>query len=54
MTETRYTTALAHLISAGTCIWALKVVKNSLQPVNFPLGSFAAFLITSVLGILTF
>ena len=54
MSKTRYTTALAHLISTGASIWAIKSVKNSVNVVNFPFGSFGAFLIHSVIGVLTF
>ncbi|PSN52546.1 hypothetical protein C0J52_08964 [Blattella germanica] len=54
MTETRYTTALAHLISAGASMWALKVTKTGSCATNLPFGGFGSFLINSALGVLTF
>lgn len=54
MSTTRYSTAFAHIVSAGACIWAVRAVRSSWQTLNFPLGSFGTFLVNSALGILRF
>jgi hypothetical protein len=50
MSTTRYSTAFAHLVSAGASIWAFRAVGIS----NFSFGSFGIFLFNSAVGIVTF
>ena len=50
MSATRYSTAFAHLVSAGASIWALRGVGIS----DFSVGSFGIFLLNSAVGIVTF
>ncbi|XP_023708345.1 uncharacterized protein LOC111864940 [Cryptotermes secundus] len=50
MTTTHYSTAFAHLVSAGASLWAIRASGTQ----NFPRGSFGTFLINSAIGILTF
>lgn len=50
MSTTRYSTAFAHLVSAGASIWAFRAAGIS----NFSLGSFGIFLLNSAIGIVTF
>jgi hypothetical protein len=50
MSATRYSTAFAHLVSAGASIWAFRRVEIS----NFSAGSFGIFLLNSAIGFVTF
>jgi hypothetical protein len=50
MSTTHYSTAFAHLVSAGASLWAIRASGTQ----NFPRGSFGTFLINSAIGILTF
>jgi len=54
MSTTRYSTAFAHLVSAGASIWAFRAIRTSWQTFTFPLGSFGTFLVNSAIGIITF
>jgi hypothetical protein len=50
MSTTCYSTAFAHLVSAGASLGAIRASGTQ----NFPRWSFGTFLINSALGILTF
>lgn len=50
MSATRYSTAFAHVVSAGASLWAFRGVGIS----NFSVGSFGIFLLNSAIGIVTF
>ena len=47
---TRYSTAFAHVVSAGVSLWALRGVGIS----DFSVGGFGMFLLNSAIGIITF
>jgi len=47
---TRYSTAFAHVVSAGASLWAFRRVGIS----YFSVGSFGIFLLSSAIGIVTF
>jgi len=50
MSATRYSTAFAHVVSAGASLWAFRGVGITC----FSVGSFGIFLLNSAIGIVTF